>query len=186
MIKGPYILAFLCLAIVSCEGTKLENEKKQYYPIDAFLERELSIIDSMPIAILKYHQEDQKSDTSIVEKKEFREIVRGLLLNELTNSASLNDYEETVLEDIQLDDIIIGYSTEKKNKAIKKIELHVRPGSSKIKSLYAERYDEIGNTQIVRKLLWTSNKQLLVASTFYSKIGPQKNITDRFNWSSPN
>ena len=183
MNKGLFILILFSLAISACKGKKQEQEKKQYYPIYAFLEQELSVIDSLPVAILKYHQENQKFDTSITEKKEFRKITKGLLLNDLQDSESLNDYEETVIEDVQLDDIIISYSTEKKNKAINKIELHILPGSTKIKSLYAERRDEVGNTQIIRKILWTSGKQLLVSSSFYNKSGQETNMTDRFNWS---
>ena len=57
------------MAISACKGKKQEQEKKQYYPIYAFLEQELSVIDSLPVAILKYHQENQKFDTSITEKK---------------------------------------------------------------------------------------------------------------------
>lgn len=175
----PVFLLFSIFAF-SCKNN--EQDKKQYYPVYAFVEQELYILDSMPLAIFKVHEEGNKTDTVIIEKKQFREIVSGLLLNDLKRADALNDYEEVVLEDVSIGDVTISYTTEKENKSIRKIDIHINPGSTKVKSLYAERTDMIDNTQIVRKIFWTAGKKLMVASTYRAMGDKSTDATDRFIW----
>ena len=176
------ISVFLLISIVSFSCKNNEQEKKQYYPVYAFVEQELNTLDSMPLAVYKVHEEENKKDTIIIEKKQFREIVSGLLLNDLKGVDALNDYEEIVLEDVSIGDITISYTTDNDNKSIKKIDIHINPESTKIKSLYAERSETIDNTQITRKIFWTAGKKLMVASNFSSKGVQSKDATDRFIW----
>lgn len=176
-----YIVPFLFL---SCNQEN--SEKQQYFPVNAFLTQQLNLLDSTPIAILKFHSENNKTDTSIVDKKEFRKIVNGLLLSILKDDESMNNYHEEVIEDLQLEDIAITYTTENDSNPINKIELHINPTTTQLKSMYVERFEKINAVQIKRKILWTTGKQLLVASTYYSKDNQPKNIIERFNWELPN
>jgi hypothetical protein len=180
MFKLIPIFLFFSVVAVSCKNN--EQDKKQYYPVYAFIEQELKAIDSMPLVIFKVHEEDSKIDTSIIEKKQFREIVSGLLLNELKGVDALNEYEEMVLEDVSIGDVTISYTTDNDDKSIKKIDIHINPGTSRIKSLYAERNEKIDETQITRKIFWTAGKKLMVASTYRAKGVKSKDVTDRFIW----
>ena len=177
---GLYLVPIL---FISCNQEN--TEKQQYFPVYAFLTQQLNQLDSIPIAILKFRKENNITDTSIVDKKEFRKIVNGLLLSTLNDAEAMNDYHEEVIEDVQLNDIAITYTIEKESNPIKKIELHISPTTTLLKSLYVERFEKINAVQITRKILWTTGKQMLVASTFYSKDTQPKNITERFNWELP-
>ena len=184
MLKTIIVFLFSSIIIISCKNK--EQEKKQYYPVYAFLEQELKLLDSMPLAIFKVHEENDKIDTSIIEKKEFRKIVEGLMLNELSSPKALNDYEEMVLEDASIGDVTISYSTDVENKSIPKIDIHINPTSSKISSLYAERIEKIDGTKIIRKILWKAGKSMMVASTYNIKGTKSKDVTDRFIWNETN
>jgi hypothetical protein len=184
MLKTTLVFLFSSIIIISCKNK--EQDKKQYYPVYAFLEQELKLIDSMPLAVFKVHEENNKADTTLIEKKEFRKIVEGLMLNELSSASALNDYEEMVLEDASIGDITISYTTDVENKSIQKIDIHINPTSSKIKSLYAERIEEIDGTKIIRKILWMAEKSIMVASTYNIKGTKSKDVTDRFIWNETN
>lgn len=178
---GLHIVPFLFL---SCNQENIK--KQQYFPVYSFLTQQLNQLDSIPIAILKFHNENNNNDTSIVDKKVFRKMVNELLLSTLNNDESMNNYKEEVLEDTQLNDIAITYTTENASNPINKIELHISPTTTLLKSLYVERFEKKEGTQIRRKILWTTGKQLLVASTYYSNNNQLKNIIERFNWELPN
>ncbi len=75
---------------------------KNYFPFQSFLETELKNIDSLPIAIFKYHTANGKTDSTIIEKKEFREIAKGLLFIDLQNENITKHYKELVLEDTDI------------------------------------------------------------------------------------
>jgi hypothetical protein len=184
MLKTTIVFLFSSIIIISCKNK--EQDKKQYYPVYAFIEQELKVLDSMPLAIFKVHEENNKIDTSIIEKKEFRKIVEGLMLNELSSAGALNDYEEMVLEDASIGDITISYTTDVENKSIPKIEIHINPATSKIKSLYAERIEKIDGTKITRKILWTAGKSMMVASTYNAEGTKSTDVTNRFIWNETN
>ena len=150
--------------------------------MSAFVQEELRSIDSLPIAVIGIREEKNKTDTTVISKDAFRKIADGLIGNNLKSADAMNEYTETVLEDLELKDITISYTADNKSIALTKIEIHVDPKTELVKSLYAERTDEINAIQIVRKILWTRGKQLLVSSTHYSKSVPATNTTDRFNW----
>ena len=54
---------------------------------------------------------------------------------------TLDDYKETTINDLSLNFITLSYSAPEKN--ISKIELHIDPQSEKVKSLYAEKTENI-------------------------------------------
>ncbi len=180
MTKSLLILLLLSTLQFSCQ--EKNGIKKQYYPVFAFIQEELRSIDSLPIAVIGIHEEENKTDTTVISKEAFRKIADGLIGNDLKSIEAMNEYTETVLEDLELKDITISYTADNNSIALSKIEIHVDPRTELVKSLYAERTDEINAIQIVRKILWTRGKQLLVSSSHYSKSLPAKNTTDRFNW----
>lgn len=181
-----FLICLIIVPILLLSCNQENKEKQQYFPVNAFLNQQLNELDSTPIAILKFHNEGNKFDTSIVDKKEFRKIVNGLLISTLKDAEAMNNYHEEVIEDIQLNDIAITYTTEKETNPINKIELHISPTTTLLKSLYVERFEKIEAVQIKRKILWTTGKQLLVASTYYRKDTQPKYIIERFNWDLPN
>ena len=180
MTKNLLILILFATIQFSCKDNT--HPQKQYYPLYAFLQEELNTIDSLPIAVTRIQEDDNKIDTTIITKADFRKITEGLIGNDVKDVKALNEFNETVFEDLELKDITITYTTDIKKSAISKIEIHVDPKTALVKSFYAERTDEINAIQIVRKILWTRGKQLLVSSTHYSKSEAPKNKVDRFNW----
>lgn len=176
------LLPIILIVTVQFSCKENTHTKKQYYPVYAFLQQELNTIDSLPIAVTRIHDENNKIDTAIITKADFRKIADGLIGNDMKETEAINEYTETVYEDLDLKDITITYITDQKTLAISKIEIHVDPLTALVKSFYAERTDEMNATQIVRKILWTRGKQLLVSSTDYSKSDVPKNKVDRFNW----
>ena len=180
MTKNLLILLLLITIQFSCKENT--HTKKQYYPVYAFLQQELNTIDSLPVAVIRIQEEDNKIDTAIITKADFRKIADGLIGNDVKNAEAINEYTETVYEDLDLKDITITYTTDQKSVAISKIEIHVDPITALVKSFYAERTDQMNATQIVRKILWTRGKQLLISSTHYSKSEVPKNMVTRFNW----
>lgn len=174
-----YLLIPLCLFFISCN----KEEPKDYFPFKQFLEQELKKIDSLPIAIFRFSSSNTKKDTSIIEKKKFREIASTLLELDLRNETLTSDYTELVLEDTDIENIAISYTTEKKQYPIKQIQLNIKPGTTEVKSFYVERTDNINNITIVRKILWTTKKGVTVSSIYYKDNHIKEQLTEKFSWS---
>lgn len=95
-------------------------------------------------------------------------------------------YQELVLEDLQLGNISITYTTDNPDAALRKLELNTNVGSNRIKSIFAERYDREGDTLLIRKILWTTSTEMMVNTCYYKEGKLLNNITERYNWTIGN
>jgi hypothetical protein len=169
----------LFLLFTSCNN----QEEKEYFPFKSFLENELNQIDSLPIAIFKYTNRNNQTDTSIIEKKQFRDLAVSLLNIDLLESNTANAYKELVLEDTDIDNIAISYSTDEDQYPIKQLQLNIRPGTSLVKNVYVERIDQANEITILRKILWSTKKGVTVTSIYYKDKIAQEQLTEKYSWS---
>ena len=176
--KVNFLLLLLTL-LAACETEK----EKEYFPFQTFLQQELNQIDSLPVAIFKYSKRNVKTDTVIIEKKQFREITSALLNIDLLNKDNLDAYTELVLEDTDIDNINISYTTDNKKLPIKQLQLNIKPGTSLVKNFYVERMDQINNLNILRKILWTSQKGVTITSLYYQDNKLKEQLTEKYSWS---
>lgn len=183
MLLRRFISHLLLLFFTACSNS---TEVKNHFPITAFLEEELTEIDSLPIAIILTREDNMKSDTSIMDKKEFRALAMQLIGIDFQEKKHKNNYQELVLEDAALGNISIGYTAEDPNLPIRKIELNIDASSNKIKSIFAERQETEGEKLLIRKILWTSATELMVNTSFYKEGQLLNNLTERYNWAISN
>lgn len=183
MLLRRFIFPLLLLFFTACSNS---TEVKNHFPITAFLEEELTEIDSLPIAIILTREDNMKSDTSIMDKKEFRALAMQLIGIDFQEKKHKNNYQELVLEDAALGNISIGYTAEDPNLPIRKIELNIDASSNKIKSIFAERQETEGEKLLIRKILWTSATELMVNTSFYKEGQLLNNLTERYNWAISN
>jgi hypothetical protein len=168
------------LLISSCS---LQEEEKTYFPFKSFLENELNQLDSLPIAIFKYSYRNKNIDTSIVEKKIFRELAISLLNVDLTEKKTATAYNEIVLEDTDIDNIAISYASENDQYPIKKLQLNIKPGTSLVKNIYVERLDQLEEVTILRKILWNTKKGVTITSIYYKNKIAREQLTEKYSWS---
>lgn len=183
MLIRRFIFPLLLLFFSACGNS---TEEKTHFPINAFLEEELAEIDSLPIAIILTRENNGKSDTSIMDKKEFRVLAMQLIGIDFQEKKHKNKYQELVLEDAALGNISIGYTTEDPDLPIKKIELNIDANSNKIKSIFSERQENEGEKLLIKKILWTSATELMVNTSFYKEGQFLNNLTERYNWAIGN
>lgn len=174
-----FIYVLLSLFFIACNQS---SEEKNHFPIHAFLDEELAQIDSLPIAIILTRETIGKTDTVVVDKKEFRPLAMELIGIDLQEKK----YQELVLEDLQLGNISISYTTEEPNLPIRKIELNIDASTNKIKSIFAERQDKEGEQLLIRKILWTTATELMVNTSVYNEGQLLNNLTERYNWAIGN
>lgn len=174
---------FLFIAFSIFYSSCQHEAPKTYFPFKQYLENELNQIDSLPIAIFKFSTTKNKVDTVIIDKKAFRAIATALLVVDLQNVEISKDYKELVLEDTDIDNIAINYTTEKKEKPIKQLQLNIRPGTTTVKNFYIERIDNVNDITIIRKILWSTKQNLSITSVYYKDNNMQEQLTEKYSWS---
>jgi hypothetical protein len=166
------LVFFAFYLITSCNT----EQPKEYFPFKSFLTNELNEIDSLPVAILKYKIQNGKTDTSIIEKQQFREIATSLFKLDLQEKKTLQAYKELVLEDTDIDNISIHYTTESKEYPIKQLQLNIKTGTSVVKSFYVERLDNSNDVKIDGTVKKVQQSHQSIIGTIAYKKQLQKNI----------
>jgi len=183
MLMRRFVVPLLLLFFFACSDS---TEEKNHFPITAFLEDELAQIDSLPVAIIHTKETNGLSDTSVMDKKEFRALALQLIGIDFKEKKYKNNYQEIVLEDVALDNISIGYTAKDPVLPIRKIELNIDASSNKIKSIFAERQEKEKENLLIRKILWTSATELMVNTSVYKEGQLLNNLTERYNWAIGN
>lgn len=181
MPKFPLSLFVLIFISTACK--QVTNNKNQYFPVGSFLKNEIRLIDSIGSAVIAYHIEGSQNDTSEINKTNFKLLVLNIIPDQLLNDEAMNEYEEKTIKDMQLDFIILNY-TSKKN-IVNTIDIHIDPLTGIPVRLYAQLNEVEGENELIKKILWTTGKQLLV-NTILVKKNEITNKTDRFTWSLNN
>ena len=169
----------ISIGLISCHSS---NDTDSKYPIDSFFLQEMKLIDSLPMAVFHIKTEKEISDTSIIDKKAFREMVGGLFLNEMSYFSQRKNFTESILEDTQLNETTITYTNTRQETGLLKIELHIRTGETGLRSVYMERNDLASGVSRFRKMLWITGKSLSVNTAVYANRTETESKTDRFVW----
>lgn len=173
------LILFLYVFTCSCK----QEEPKDFFPFKEYFTNEINTIDSLPIAIFKYTSFNNNTDTSIIEKKDFRELTVGLLSLDLQNEEIKKAYDEVVLDDVNTKNISISYTTEDKTQPIKLLQLNIKPGTTVVKNIYIERIDQANDVTILRKILWNTQKGVTISSIYYKANKIQESLTEKYSWS---
>ena len=181
MARSAVILLTISVFLLSCKSK--QETTTQYYPIGLFLENELKLIDSLKPSITHYYSDNKQTKKGRILFTSFKKIVNELILDNLSKANALNEYEEKTIHDLQLDFLNISYISQENE--INTIDVHIDPKNDKVRSVYINKNEFKGDIEITSKILWTSEKQLLINTIYRNKEGVSYK-TDRYNWSIMN
>jgi PBP1b-binding outer membrane lipoprotein LpoB len=181
------IFIILCsiVFLTACSGEnekKFEQKDKSFYPISSFIQSELHLIDSLPLAVFKYTLTELKTDTQLVEKPVFRKIAEYFISPDITIEPLKKNYTETVFMDATINTVTFSYTTLDTTAAIRKIDVFINPETDKVKNIYVEKITHNGDSLVTQKMIWTSGKYCQV-STQISKSGEAELIRkEKYSW----
>ncbi|MGN6493249.1 MAG: hypothetical protein ACTHLE_14715 [Agriterribacter sp.] len=191
MSKFHFVIVFLFIALAGCNNTDESNESgsdntsKQYYPIASYIESQLNYLDSVPLAIMHYTTINNVTDTSITEKKDFRNSVGGAFIqSDISGAEQKKKYDETSFIDATLGVITLTYTPRKNenNLPVRKIDVLLNQENSTIKTIYIEKILSSGDSTVLKKMLWKANKSCQVTSIIEKNNQPASTIQERFVW----
>lgn len=183
-LKSVLLLSGIIL-LAACSGNnenKFEQEDKNFYPIASFIKSELKLVDSLPLAVFKYTVINQKTDTQIVGKPEFRKIAESFISPDITVEPLKKKYKETVFMDATINSVTISYTTVDPNAEIRKIDVFINPETDKVRNIYVEKMSNQGDSSVTRKMIWTSGKFFQVSTLYSFKNQPEQTLQEKYAW----
>ncbi len=179
------LLAFFAVMLAACsdnEEKKFEQQDKSFYPIGSFIRSELNLVDSLPIAVFKYTTRDQKTDTQLLAKPEFRKIAESFLTPDITIEPLKKKYKETVFMDATINTVTFSYVTDDASAEIRKIDVFINPETDKVKNIYVEKMTRGGDSSITQKMIWIAGKHFQVSTLVTHKDKAEETLQEKYSW----
>ncbi len=147
---------------------------KNYFPVNAFINNEISYADTFFTTFIKYNITETKTDSSFIKPEEFKQLASEFATNDLSKEALEKDYTETSFNDQTTGKATFTYSTHNDSLAVKRVDVLAVPGEGfdKISSIYIEKITNSGDTTFRKKVYWKSHKnfQVITEVTIRSQL----------------
>lgn len=184
--KQPILILICLIFLFACNSSdpkkKNEDLNKVFFPIAGTILAELKSIDSLPIAIVKYTVNGEQKDSSLVKKEEMNAVVDQLIKPDISLPEYKKYYKETVFMDNTTNSVTMSYTTEDENPEIRKIEVTIDPDNQRVKTIYVERVGHLNQKTILKKMIWTTGKNLQVISIENTKEKGELVKMEKYEW----
>lgn len=144
------------------ENVQAEEKKKDFLPVIEFLTGEIKHVDTVPYTLVKYTTINDRTDSVIINRAEFRKITNEFLEINIRDDKYKDSYDETSFADNSTGTLSFTYVSKSPDIKLSKVDAYVNPESQKITRLYLERNYNNGDTAITKKLLWQTTGNFII------------------------
>lgn len=166
----------------SSDQSKDDTDGKAFYPVGNYILSQLAYIDSMPLAVIKYTIIDSATDTSIMEKKEFRHIAAAFMTPDISLPELRSQYEEHSFIDATLGTITLTYIARNDNLPLRKADILLDQENTGVKTVYIEKIIPGADSSVVKKMLWVANQNCQITTLVQKEGQPEHVILERYVW----
>ena len=174
-------LLYNCRNNTTSSGQK-DNADGEFYPIGSFIRSQLMYIDSMPLAVIKYTTLDNITDTTLMEKNDFKATAADFMTPDIGSPGLKPQYNETSFVDATLGTITLTYTAMHMDTGIKKADILLDQENTSVKNIYIEKILTGADSSVTKKMLWTANRNCQITTLVRKKGQPEKIILERYVW----
>jgi len=181
------LLTFLPI-VFSChsESSKEEGETEPYFPIKSYLQSQIAHVDTSLYTIQLIESQNNRSDTTIIPREEFREQAKDFLeIPDITQSKWKDDFEEKKYFDEDLQSAVITYLPKEEDAEIRRQEVIIKPTANEgdqVKTFFIDRTFEDGSSTIQQRMLWEVNKWFRITTITQKPNQPEHIKTVQVIW----
>jgi hypothetical protein len=155
----------------------LDTAQKNFFPIADYIRTEISSVDSMPIAILKYNIENGRTDSAFVSSPVFHQMAQEFIMPDLDSAYFEKNYLQKTFMDESSGLLTFTYSPLNNAQPLRRADVLINTeANNQVKSIYLEKTFSSGDTVIIKKLLWRAKKSFLIITSLQP---PQKSAIVR-------
>lgn len=168
----------LALLLFSCKSGKEEAEGSDFFPVLAYIQSQVSHVDTSLYRIIKITTVGERSDTAYIRREDFRkEAADFLSIPDITKKGLKSDYKETELYDESLGSVILSYMPTEEDAEIRRQEVVIEPNEAegdKVKSIFIDRLMNKGETTVRKNMLWQVDQRFRIVTITQNEDGTEK------------
>ena len=166
----------------SSDQSKEDTAGKAFYPVGNYIRSQLAYIDSMPLAVIKYTTIHNVTDTSIIEKKDFKHIAAAFITPDISSPEFKSQYEEHSFIDATLGTITLTYTAKNDKVQIRKTDILLNQENTGVRTIYVEKIIPGSDSLVIKKMLWIANLNCQITTLIQKEGQPEAVILERYVW----
>jgi hypothetical protein len=175
----PFLMIWACRSAqpdtVNGDSARTDTAKKNYLPVADYLKSEIAGVDSFPFRLMRYHFQNDRTDSGIITTAQFDKIAAEFLQSGLDSSHFEKSFEENSFVDRSTNLISFTYSTKDTGYGLKRVDVLISPGTgiNKLNSIYMEAISGNSDSTVISKLTWNAGRNFRILHIQKPKIGPE-------------
>ncbi len=162
------------------------SQDHEFFPVNAFLKGEVNEVDSFKFPVRKYNTVNSQTDSVLISPEEFHLLASEFTKYDINNPSIKKFYKETSFADQSIPNVTFNYSTRNKDLPLQRMDIIVNPDpvlSDQVKSVYIEIINTSGDTSVIKKLYWKTNKYFQIISSKQAIGSPALYSQVKVSWS---
>jgi hypothetical protein len=145
--------------------------RPHFFPVAEFLEGEILHTDSALVALKKFTIINGHTDSAFIQVPEFNQLALEFVPRELADSTFEKNFTESAFQDRSTESVTLSYSTESPRTELQRVDVVTVPGvrNQRVKSVYLEKSHKSGDSVILKKLYWHTQRSLDIATITFVK-----------------
>ena len=150
--------------------------KNSFFPVADFLETEILNVDSMPVALVRYTTSNKQTDSAFISPPEFNSLALQFLPPEIRDGGLEKNFTESSFSDKTTGSMTFSYTPIDKDNPLQRVDVQTVQGrrAQEVKNIYMEIRRMAGDSQVLRKMLWTSKRNFQIVALTQLKGGEQQ------------
>lgn len=182
LILFPFTLHNCTNNNTSSDQSQKDTAGNAFYPVGNYIRSQLTYIDSMPLAVIKYTTIHNVTDTSIIDKKDFKHVAAAFMTPDISSPEYKSQYEEHSFIDATLGTITLAYTAKNDKVPVRKADILLDQEDTEVKTIYIEKNIPGTDSSVIKKMLWIANLNCQI-TTLVQKAGqPEAIILERYVW----
>lgn len=145
-----------------------DSTVRNFFPIGDFLQSEIAYVDSTPLAIRKYEEQNNKTDSVYIQQEVFNRLAAQFVLPELDPDSFQKNYQENAFQDATTGYVTLTYTPRDKEASLQRVDVlsTMAKGAGKIRSIYLERIERRADTLEIKKLYWKARQSFQIVTSW--------------------
>jgi len=171
--KNYVAIAFIIL-LLACNNESNKNKTEDtggdvsFFPTASFFAGQVKLVDSLQLPVLKFVTSKGRTDTTQISTREMGIMATDFLQTDLSGPELRKSYKEESFADQSISSVTLTYSTKNKDLPIQRMDVLINPNpvmNDKVRSIYIEKLEKHGDTSVLKKMYWKTDKHFLVISS---------------------
>ncbi len=175
--KNFWLLPLLVLSLFSCKSKPSSISKKatpdssKFYPLANFIQEQIAYVDLRDFEIYQKHSVANKTDSSIINKDQFKQLATTFLTLDISKRNQQQLYTETIFHDLSTASYTINYKANQPSSLVKSMDILLDEQTKLVKRVFIVSERQSADSSIMERHSWTANKQFQITRTLETTNG---------------